>query len=619
MSRSESKNLISGRGRTGRFFSLFILPPLFWAPFVFLSAWSYYSHLAAGALSFEKLWLRLGRWLGSFFTLGLCPLSEALPFILDHLQALILVDLFLALLSFAFFRRGNFEGVEHGSAHWARGRELRPFRQAGHNQPLGHRIYLNLKAGLLNGNVYLQGLSGAGKTFSVIIPGIEAQSRKGPGQGSFIATDVKGALYRDTSKMVRERGLPTYLLNLADPFFSNCYSPLDNVHEERKNVEIGALAQAFVKNVRDEEGGVGDSIWEETFEALLSCCWFYQYDFKINPLNGEPESRALWRTAELIRGIQLDGKSGMISPDCELYKLMQAVKYADPLHLSASNFEFIMTKAMRETIASVLFTAGAKIRIFGYPEIQTLTMKNEIPLDEFCEKPSAIYLNYQIGSPFRVIAALFIEQLFASAYYVAETKHAGKLPINVKLFLDELPSICRVYTLPMRASTVRSYNMDLFITSQSRQQLATIFKNQDKTLLNNCATHIYLGTREEDGLKEISAALGETTTVDVNYSHNSGKAGGGSESTRSTGRKLAMPSELISMGDQFEVIIMQNHPPIFCQKHKTKRTSYYKLLGGPGCPENNRVIEEDLFALSQLHRAEYEALRNARLKPKSRV
>lgn len=607
--RKESKNPVSGRQR--RLVSWLFFPLLFWLPLVFMAAWSYCSHLLAGRLAgAEKLWLKIAIWAGSFFAEELCPLHSFLPWASGHLIALLGISLFFSLLTSGTYYRGAYFGVEHGSSHWATKKELAVFRTRGANLPIGDRLYLTEESQPVNRNVYLQGTSGAGKSFRVIIPAIEAQTRPGRSQGSLLVTDVKGANYRDTSKMVKERGVPVWLLNLANPWFSHCYSPLELVHEERKYIEIPALALSFAKNVRDEEADVGQSIWEDTFRALLCSVWLYQYDFRINPVTSRPESRALWRTGELIRGIEIDNKTGKISRDGEMGRIISAIEYVDPLHPAISEFEFV-AKGMRETVASVLFTAGSKVSIFGYPEIQALTMKNEIPLDEICEKPGAIYLNYQIGSPFRVIAALFIEQLFASAYYVAETRHNGSLPINLKLLLDELPQICRIYTLPGRASTVRSYNIDLFISSQSRQQLEVMFKNQDKTLINNCATEIYLGSKEKDALNEISERLGDTTTREI--SRSSGERNS-SESSRPTGRKLALPAEMVSLPMKYEIVLMQYRPPIFCEKFKTEKQPYYPLLGGKGAPENNRNIEEDFFALSQLHRAQFEEVRKERLK-----
>ncbi len=577
---------------------------------IFLCFWSYVSWDAGLGATVKPAYLKPVMWLMMAFSTHLRPLNRAtLDAIFAYWQIILALELILNLLFFLYCRKiGNFSGVEHGSAHWARGRELRPFRKRKGAIPLAHKIFLSDKTGAANGNVFVLGAPGAGKSFCVTIPVIEAITRCG---GSFIATDTKGALYRDTVHLVRDvRKMPVYVLNLADPFHSYYYNPLMNVHKERKYIEIGKLALAFSKNARDEEASVGDAIWEETFQSLINAIWFYQYDFAVNPLTGEPETKALWRTAELILSIHVS--KGTVDPNCELSQIIDAIRRGDPLHPAVAQYDFV-TKASGDTITSVLFTAGSKVKVFTHPAIECLTRDNEIPLDKICEDPSAVYVNMDIGSPYRVIAALFMEQCFNSIYYVAETKYDGRLSNNMKLLLDELPNFCRIHSLPERAATSRSYNCDIFFLAQSLQQIQRMFDKSEKTLLNNCVTHVYLGSNEPDALKQISEALGKTTTEEMSRQENQGfNHGGGSITDKGMGRELALPSEMFAMANKYAIVKTLYHQPIFTEKFKTQRTKYYRDLGGKGNPKNNRNIETDLKEQSAIHRAEWNIERRQR-------
>ena len=610
----ESKNAVSGKSDYAFLWGLFI--PLLFALLSLLCIWSYYSCLISGKLDGYS-GMGLSVWLVSIFSTPLCSISPPLlSYMADKLPLILISTFFGAVIwaASAFKSRGNFKKVEHGSTHWATKKELKPFKTVGRNMPLAEGVYLTDEAKPANRNVFVLAAPGGGKTFNVIIPGIEAVSRQGEGQGSFICTDTKGALYRDTSKMVRERGLKTYLLNLSDPWFSHRYNPLDNVHPERRENEISKLALAYTKNVRDEEAGAGDAVWEDTFKELLCAVWKYQFDYKYNPVTGQDESRAMWRTAELIKGLRLNDR-GQIDAECEFSMIIDAVRAQNPLHSSVTSFDFVMSGAA-ETVASVIFTAGSKISIFTYSEIESLTRCNDIPIDDIVQTPSAVYINYEIGSAYKAIAALFIEQLFASAYYIAETKYAGTLPKPLKMFLDELPNICRVYSLPERASTSRSYNIDLIIAVQSMQQLKKMFRDAENTLMNNCVTHIYLGTGENDALKQISEALGKTTTFEMSSSRSTSilNNGNNSDSERSIGRELAFPSEIYSMSGEFAIVKMQHHQPIFAKKFQTQKRKYYPLLGGRGCPDNNRSIHTDMKRYRMMNEAEYIAEKAERLK-----
>ncbi len=613
----ESKNPVSGSPRPILVPCLIVL--LIGMALSIMGLWSYYSVEKAGLLAAAQgqKGMMLFLWLGSMFQAPLTTPDRALlDFILSHWRLIALicgVSLFFFLV---LAETGNYRGVEHGSGHWATKRERKPFRRSSeHDMPLAHQIYLSANSKPANNNVFVLAAPGGGKTFRVIIPGMEAISRPGKTQGSFVCTDTKGALYRDTAKMMRARGLPIYLLNVADPGYSNHYNPLENVHAERKATEIPTLVKLFVKNLRDEEASPGDAIWEESFEHLLNAVWQYQYDYPVNPATGQPETRAMWRTSELIRSIET-GDDGRILPTCELASIIAAIRRIDPLSPIVSNYEYVIEKPAGETRSSVIFSSG-KIQLFENEILAPMMHDNEIPIDKIVQCPSAVYLNYEIGSAFRPIAALFIEQIFMSAYYVAEKRYAGRLPINLKMFFDELPNICSIYSLPQRLSTSRSYGMDIVLSVQSMQQLKKMFDKAEQTLLNNCVTHVYLGTGEPDALKQISENLGKTTTSEISHSRSAGVSGGsGSNSDRVIGREIALPSEIYSMPDLYAIVKQQHHHPIFARKFKTEKQKWYKLLGGKGGPENNRSIEADYEDLAVLHRLRYARIYAERTKQK---
>ncbi len=603
----QSKNHISGeKKKRAKILLVFLLAViLIISALGFLALWSYYSCCISGTVKDGDLYGFL-MWLGICFQTPLCRLdAQCIGYILSNAHIILIADISGALISiFIIASVNDWKGVEHGSSHWATKNEMKPFRNKGNNMPLADGIYLSPETHSANKNVFVLAAPGGGKSFRVIIPAIEALTRPGFEQGSFFCTDTKGAIYRDSAKMVRDRGVKTYLLNLSDPWFSHRYNPLMNVHKDRRITEISKLALAYAKNVRDAEAGVGDSIWEDTFTQLLSAIWIYQYEFEQNPLTGRSESRAMWRTAELVQSIS--GGQG-IDPNGEFAKIIEKIRESDPLHPAVRNFDFLAVGA-GETVQSVIITAGSKIYPFTYPEIESMTRANDICIDKLFEEPSAVYLNFDVGCAYKAIAALFIEQLFSSAYYIAETKYTGKLTKPFKFFLDELPNICKVYSLPERASTSRSYNIDLIISVQSMQQLKHIFKDAENTLMNNCVTHIYLGSGEADALKTISEALGKTTTEEISHSRNKGtNSGGSSESDRGLGRELALPAEIYSMPDKYAIIKMQHHHPIFAEKFKTEKQDWYKLLGGVGNPENSCNIQDDFEDLYLIYKGEYTA------------
>ena len=407
MSKQASKNYVGGKGGRGKGLLIaFLVTLTLTLGAVFLALWSFESCIRAELIEgFDFMGALM--WISYAFSVPLCALDGKTFAFIGEQYYFFLVGAALVCLLFVFLYTGKNEwkGVEHGSAHWATKQELAPFKKAGNNMPLADGVYLTPEAHPANRNVFVLAAPGGGKSFRVIIPAIEALTRDADDQGSFFCTDTKGALYRDTVKMVRDRGVKTYLVNLSDPWLSHRYNPLDNVHRERKVSEITKLALAYAKNVRDAEAGVGDSIWEDTFTQLLSAIWLYQYDFSVNPLTKKNETRAMWRTAELVQSIS--GGQG-VNKDGEFAQIVEAIRKTAPLHPAVRNFDFIATGA-GETVQSVIITAGSKIYPFTYPEIESMTRTNDIVIDKLFEEPSGVYLNFEIGSPYKAIAALFIE------------------------------------------------------------------------------------------------------------------------------------------------------------------------------------------------------------------
>ena len=262
---ARSENYISGNRNLKK--SILVLILIFTGIitlFGILALWSFYSCARAGIVKDTSIRSIL-TWTTVAFSTTLCAFDiYTLKFIFSQFWLILIVDVTVALFLFLYMINiGKFKGNEHGSAHWATKQELKAFSKKENNMPLAHKTYLNKEAEAANNNVFVLAAPGGGKSFRVIIPAIEALTREGTEQGSFFCTDTKGALYRDTVKMVRDRGVKTYLLNLSDPWYSNRYNPLYNIHPNRKVTEIAKLALAYTKNVRDEEASAGDGIWED--------------------------------------------------------------------------------------------------------------------------------------------------------------------------------------------------------------------------------------------------------------------------------------------------------------------------------------------------------------------
>ena len=579
---------------------LFLLEGLF--------LWSFYSFSVSANGSGKSLFMRLALWI-TYITTPL--VGGAAAYVFKYVWLFVPIN---ALIGIALWLNshvhGNYKDIEGGSAHWAFKEEKALFSSRENNQPLAEGVYMTKEAELPNGNVIVVANPGDGKSFRVLTPGIIQACRDGYDKPSMVITDTKGALYRDTCKLVERAGLEVRTLNLTNPKYSNLYNPLCNIHAERLNTELSSLARCFIANTRDSGTQTGDKFWEDTLYFLLIAVWGYQTTCATNPVTGMEETKAMYRTLELIRGMRLEG-GGSISANCEFAAIVEALRADDPLHIAITNFDSLMVAAP-ETIQSVVITAISRLAVFAEPDVEMLTMDDEMNIDGLCETPTALYLNFEVGSAYKVIAAMFLEQCFASIYYIADTKHGGSLPVKCKMFLDEIANICKFHSLPERLSTARSYNVDITLCLQALQQLKHLYEGSDQTIINNCAVFAYLGCGEPDTLERVSKLLGKTTIDEVNASRNYGDRGGGSEADRRTGRELMTQDELFTLPRDKCILIIRGHNPIYAKKCKTEKWAEYKLLGGKGNPDNNVDVTLRYSAEYSLHSARYQELMELR-------
>ncbi len=583
----QAKNVITPRAASRRLKAGLILY-VFLLLLEFFLTWSYLSFVHANPDS--ERFLRLGVWILNPFSTPLVPLAELsaqlIPLILKLYALTTIISL---LLLIPYGRRTNFRSIEEGSAHFAFRKELKLFRERANFQPLAEKVFMTKAADLPNDNVLCVASPGEGKSFAVLTPGIIQACRPGYEKPTLIITDTKGALYRDTSKMVRDAGYEVRMLNLTNPRFSELYNPLENLHQEKLYTEISTLAKCFVQNTRDPEAKTGDAFWEDSLQFLLTSVWAYQATFPENPVTRGTETRAMYRTLELIRGIHLTSE-GTLDGSCEFVKIIAAIRETSPLHLSVTSYDSFAVAAP-ETLQSIVVTATSRLAVFGQPDIELLTMHDEMRLDEAFEKPTALYLNFEVGSSFRPVAALFLEQCFSTAYYLAESRFGGRLDRKCIFMLDEIATICKFTSLPERLSTARSYNISIMLFVQALQQLKHLYDGSDQTIINNCAVFAFLGNSEPDTLKRVSETLLGKTTVDETNQNRGEK--GGSETDHRKGRELMTPDELHAMPRKKCILIMRGHHPIYANKCQTQNWKEYALLGGQGNPQNSADIRAE--------------------------
>lgn len=468
----------------------------------------------------------------------------------------LLLIAFVILILWMFIKNGkirDYEGHEHGSSNWAKNGE--EFKK----QPDGSEI-INKTGGFIlgkkhflgtdqkkvriNKNILVFGGSGTGKSACFVKPNIMQKL------GSYVITDPKGELYRDTSKYLEAAGWKVKVLNLEDTEYSNRYNPLMNINDY-KDVDI--IAHTIVAGGKSEGGNSGDPFWIDTAKMLLKACIYYV--ISVLP----EEQRNISSCMNIVRAGGRD--------ESTFDKLF--IAELNPEHPGRKEYESFCVSADK-TKQSIAISLISKIAIFDSPPMQRLTSTNDISFDELGTEKTAIYvISSDSHTTYNNMLTIFYGQLLQRLYNLAD-KNGGSLKQPVYLLLDEFANIGKIPDFNQKLSTSRSRGISMSIIVQSLDQLVDLYKDLHENIISNCDTQIFLGSQSIKTCEYISKSLGQKTLTynsksksrDKNNYHTQGI----SVSEQRQGRDLMTIDELKRMPMDDEIIIVRGVRPIYTQK-----------------------------------------------------
>ena len=103
----------------------------------------------------------------------------------------------------------------------------------------------------------------------------------------------------------------------------------------------------------------------------------------------------------------------------------------------------------------------------------------------------------------------------------ADDKYGGRLPVHVRMILDEFANIGQIPNFDKLIATIRSREISASIILQSQSQLKAIYKDAAEIISDNCDCTLFLSGRGKNA-KEIADVLGKETIDSFNQSENRG-------------------------------------------------------------------------------------------------
>ena len=205
--------------------------------------------------------------------------------------------------------------------------------------------------------------------------------------------------------------------------------------------------------------------------------------------------------------------------------------------------------------------------VFDHQEVTDLVSRDTMDIDSWVEEKTAVFISIpETNSAYNFLASIFISTVMETLRFKIDsvmtgetTLEEGKELLFFQFFIDEFANIGRIPNIDKALATFRSRNMGICIVLQALAQLKSMYKDDWASLLNNCATLLFLGGDEKETTEYLSKRIGKQTIHTRNRTRSHSR-NGGSENHNKMARDLLTPDEIGRLGgDECLVFISKEH------------------------------------------------------------
>ncbi|WP_251451631.1 type IV secretory system conjugative DNA transfer family protein [Parasutterella muris] len=388
----------------------------------------------------------------------------------------------------------------------------------------------------------------SGKGVGVVVPNCLNYS------DSLVVLDIKGENFDITSGFRKACGQEVFLFSpYAEDGKTHRYNPLDYISTSpaERLGDIDAIGQALYAGE-----GNNDKFWSENAKDFFcGVCLFVL------------ESPELPNTlGEILR--QASGKGKPVKEHL-FEKIQQAQEAGRPYSSNCVDALNRVLSNSENTLAGIVATFNTALLSFQNPKVDLATSASDFDLREVRRKRMSVYFKIEPTKlkDARVLINLFFDQLLNLNTRTLPSQDKT-LKYQCLVLLDEMTSIGTVSMIKQAVSYMAGYNMRLLTIIQNKSQLEDVYgKAGAITLLSNHALMIMYAPSPatQSDANEYSEMLGFQTVK--SKSRSSGK-GGGSTSESDQRRALMLPQEIRELGQDNEIVTLENTKPIFCKKIK---------------------------------------------------
>ena len=460
------------------------------------------------------------------------------------------------------------KGIEYGSARWGNAEDIKPYTDpVFQNNVLltqTERLTMNSRPKqpkyARNKNILVIGGSGSGKTRFFVKPNLMQM------HSSYVVTDPKGTVLVECGKLLQRGGYRIKVLNTINFKKSMRYNPFAYIRSEK---DILKLVNTLIANTKGDGEKAGEDFWVKSerlfYCALIGYIWY----------EAPEEEKNFTTLLEMINASEArEDDPEFQSPVDQMFERLEE---KDPEHFAVRQYRKFLLSAGK-TRSSILISCGARLAPFDIREVRELMEDDELELDTIGDKKTALFLIMSdTDTTFNFILAMVQSQLINLLCDRADDKYGGRLPVHVRLILDEFANIGQIPNFDKLIATIRSREISASIILQSQSQLKAIYKDAAEIISDNCDCTLFLSGRGKNA-KEIAEVLGKETIDSYNQSENRGAQTSHGLNYQKLGKELMSQDEIATMDGGKCILQVRGVRPFFSEKYDITRHPRYKYL-----------------------------------------
>ena len=396
----------------------------------------------------------------------------------------------------------------------------------------------------------------SGKGVGVVVPNLLSW------QDSIVVLDIKQENWNISAGFRKAHGQQCFLLNLAPrDYQSHRWNPLHYISSDpsfRIN-DIQKIGQMLFPNIDNES-----PIWQASARSLWLGLVLFLLETPPLPVT----------MGEVLRQLN--------KGDAYLIELInERMQSPQPLsgqcHSSLKDY----LETPERTRGSIRKSFTSALELFYNPVIDAVTAHNDFDLRQLRTQKLSIYVGVTPDDLQRLapLINLFFQQLID-----LNTRELPEQNPNLKhqvlLLMDEFAAIGKVNILSKGISYVAGYGLRLLTIIQTPSQLREIYGHDGaETLIENHALQIVFAPKNPKVAREISDILGTNTIKQRSHGRQLTGKGGRSENISDHSRALMLPQEIMRLGQQQALLLLEHCPPVKCRKIRWYQDKALKLRG----------------------------------------